>query len=92
MSERTSEPAIRMNLDGIEDFTTAAALLRAAGARRLRQGRNSRTFVIDQPLTPQQVAALLCFVDHGRAEGFLNLTVNPGEIDENGAEEWWETA
>jgi hypothetical protein len=99
MSEPTTPPPIRMDLGGIEDFETAAAMLRATGARRFSQGRssrrgsgNSRTFVVDHDLTAQQAAALVDFIQYGTAEGFLTVTVHAPELDVDGAEEWWDQA
>ncbi len=92
MSEQTTEPAIRMELGGIEDFTTAAAMLRATGARRLREARNNRVFVIDQDITAQQAAALIKFLVYGRQQGFLKTTVNAPEPPEDGLTQWWENA
>jgi hypothetical protein len=91
MSEPT-QPAIRMELGGIEDFTTAISMLRATGARRLREGRNNRIFVIDQDITPSQAAALIKFLVYGRAEGFLKTTLNTPAPDDRGLTQWWETA
>jgi hypothetical protein len=92
MSERNAQPAIRLNLGGIEDFSTAVAMLRATGARRWRHGRNLRTFVIDHDITAQQAAALIEFIQYGTAEGFLDLEINASEPDYDGAEEWWDEA
>jgi hypothetical protein len=92
MSEQTTEPAIRMELGGIEDFTTAISMLRATGARRLREGRNKRVFVIDQDLTPQQAAALIKFLVYGRQQGFLKTTVNAPKPTDEGLTQWWESA
>lgn len=92
-------PPIVLELGGIEDFETAMALLRAAGARRWTQGRssrrgtgNNRTFVIDHDITAPQAAALLEFIRYGTDQGFLKVTVNAPEPDYEGADEWWETA
>lgn len=92
MSEPTTQPAIRMELGGIEDFTTAISMLRATGARRLREGRNNRVFVIDQDITAEQAAALIKFLIYGRQQGFLKTTVNAPRPDDAGLTEWWETA
>lgn len=94
MSEQNPQPPIRLELGGIEDFTTAISMLRATGARRLREGRNSRVFVIDHDLTAQQAAALIKFLVYGRKEGFLKVTVNAPEPDRDYGEamKWWETA
>ena len=102
MSEQTTTPPIVLELGGIEDFETAAAMLRATGARRPlvrgrseRRGSNSatnRTFVIDHDITAQQAAALIEFIEYGTAEGFLKVQVNASELDEDGAHEWWATA
>lgn len=94
MSEQTPEPAILMELDGIEDFTTAISMLRATGARRLKAGRSrgNRTFVIDQDITPQQAAALVKFLIYGRQQGFLKTTVNAPKPTDVGLTEWWATA
>lgn len=92
MSEQTTPPPIRFELDGIEDFSTAVAMLRATGARRLRRGRSNRTFVIDQGITAQQAAALVQFIEYGTAEGFLKVEINTPAPQYEGAEEWWETA
>jgi hypothetical protein len=99
MSEQTSPAPIRLDLDGIEDFETAVAMLRATGARRYGHGRsrrpgtaNYRTFVIDHDITAQQAAALIEFIQYGKAEGFLKVEVNAPALNDDGAEEWWETA
>jgi hypothetical protein len=98
MSEQ-STPPIRLHLDGIEDFETAMAMLRATGARRQAQGRsarrgagNNRTFVIDRDITAQQAAALVDFIQYGTAHGFLTVETAAAELDYDGTEEWWETA
>jgi hypothetical protein len=92
MSDPTTQPAIRMELGGIEDFTTAISMLRATGARRLREGRNNRVFVIDQDLTPDQAAALVKFLIYGRQQGFLKTTVNAPKPNDVDLAQWWETA
>lgn len=92
MSEPTTQPAIRMELGGIEDFPTAIAMLRATGARRLQEGRNNRVFVIDHDISAQQTAALIQFLVYGRRERFLKVTLNAPEPDDLGIAEWWETA
>ena len=92
MSEPTTQPAIRMDLGGIEDFWTAAAMLRATGARRLREGRNKRVFVIDHDITADQAAALIKFLVYGRQQGFLKTTLNAPEPNDIGLAQWWETA
>ena len=98
MSDHTPRPPIVLQLAGIEDFETAAAMLRATGARRLNQGRsgrhgsgNSRTFVIDHDLTAAQAAALVDFIAYGTGEGFLTVETNAPELDYDGAEDWWDT-
>lgn len=92
MSDHTPQPPILLHLGGIEDFETATAMLRATGARRLKQGRNRRTFVIDHDLTAAQAAALVDFIAYGTADGFLTVETNAPELDYEGAEDWWETA
>jgi hypothetical protein len=91
MSTQTTPP-ILLELGGIEDFETAIAMLRATGARWLKQRRSSRTFVIDHDLTAEQAAVLVDFIAYGTAEGFLKVETNAPELDYDGAEEWWETA
>jgi hypothetical protein len=99
MHEQQPRPPIRLDLDGVEDFETVVAMLRATGARRWSQGRsrrrgsgNSRTFVIDHDITARQAATLIEFIEYGTAEGFLKVEINAPEPDYDGAEEWWETA
>lgn len=99
MNEQNTRPPILLDLAGIEDFTTAVAMLRATGARRWTQSRsrrrgsgNSRTFVIDHNLTAQQAAALIDFIEYGTAQGFLTVETHAGDPDEDNTEEWWETA
>lgn len=97
MSDQNTPPPITLELGGIEDFETAAAMLRATGARRPRTGRSQRraagrTFVIDHDLTAHQTAALVEFIAYGTAEGFLTVTTHTPHPDTAGAEEWWSTA
>lgn len=93
MSE-TKQPPIRLELDGVEDFIGVAASLRATGARRMQagRGRGNRTFAIDHDITALQAAALIEFIEMGTSEGWLKVSVNAGELDEDGVVEWWEKA
>lgn len=95
---RNAPPPIVLELDGIEDFETAVAMLRATGARRHAMGRSgrrgregNRTFVIDHAITAQQAAALVEFIRYGTGQGFLTVTANAPEPDREGVYEWWET-
>lgn len=47
---------ILITMGGVESFEETVAAIRASGARGV--GGNSRQFVIDGPMTPEQIAAL----------------------------------
>ncbi|MEU6979615.1 hypothetical protein [Streptomyces sp. NPDC046371] len=57
-----TQPSVRLQLAYIYDFPTVAGLLRDTGARRI----DSRLFVLDQPMTPSQVLALVQLLQFDR--------------------------
>ncbi|WP_328959049.1 hypothetical protein [Kitasatospora purpeofusca] len=78
-TENTAEdwgPRIRINLRFFEDFDTVVGLVRATGGRRTA----SRDFVLEGPMTLDQVAALVELQRHRRhheASDPVTVTVEP---------------
>jgi hypothetical protein len=69
----TTAPSVELRLGFFEDFHMVAGLLRDTGARRT----DSRVFLLDQPMSPEQVLALVHLIEFDRRWGSQALTVVP---------------
>jgi hypothetical protein len=57
-------PSVKLRLSFFEDFETVAGLVRDTGARRT----DSRDFVLDRPMQPAQLIALLRLLEYSRQD------------------------
>jgi hypothetical protein len=87
MTENLGAHRITIVMPSVEDFTSAVALVRATGARV----EGSHVFVIDEPMTVEQVGYLLevreATLHDGRNERKFQISIEP-ELTGPTDEEW----